>query len=519
MGSAIPFIIWIFCIGVAALIIGKALGDDTPGIPLTLLEKKEGFVDLASIFRVTACPGGTTSYILSNGDTNCCSGDVVGNKCNGRDVCSLSPDPYDKNLGSCSSLLASEWGRRAARFCPRSMNNYFGKMNRDAGSAEGCSASFPTSDGSQPSDAGQPKCKIYSNYNDEVSKQDSCANIKEMENLVCPTSNATKSFLTINGAPGKTHPLILKCGYLPPNGKSNGMPVDCMDDASVRRYLSVVPQPVSEEYLMNSVMFCGASKAYYIDGTLSAPPALDVPGSGAKAAACPPAPACPSAAAGPDDTSVCFKNGVKVGQRMPSVGMLEIPYILLSESECKSMGGTFKQGNGGDPSLCIRPGYSRDDFRNAEEQMSKKAQEMIKTGKDRFKAYEEVVPEILRKYTLNGLCLDASQSQGGASQQTGCVKGIGKRIEHPKAGSITMYNENECKSIGGTSLGQMCFNSPEAPQAYTKENEELFISAMKSGKFIVTPKNDAERESNKQFESLRDKSLGKKYTRNFDCNT
>jgi hypothetical protein len=86
--------------------------------------------------------------------------------------------------------------------------------------------------------------------------------------------------------------------------------------------------------------------------------------------------------------------------------MLEIPYILLSESECKSMGGTFKQGNGGDPSLCIRPGYSRDDFRNAEEQMSKKAQEiMIKN--DRLAAYKEVVPEFLRKYTLNGLCLDA----------------------------------------------------------------------------------------------------------------
>lgn len=296
MGSAIPFIIWIFCIGVAALIIGKALGDDTPGIPLTLLEKKEGFVDLASIFRVTACPGGTTSYILSNGDTNCCSGDVVGNKCNGRDVCSLSPDPYDKNLGSCSSLLASEWGRRAARFCPRSMNNYFGKMNRDAGSAEGCSASFPTSDGSQPSDPGQPKCKIYSNYNDEVSKEDSCANIKYMDNLVCPTSNATKSVMSIRGPSGNIGPLILKCNYLPPNGKSNGMPVDCMDDASVRRYLSVVPQPVSEEYLMNSVRFCRSSKAYYIDGTLSAPPALDVPGSAAKAAVCPPAPACPPAA-------------------------------------------------------------------------------------------------------------------------------------------------------------------------------------------------------------------------------
>ena len=408
MGSAIPFIIWIFCIGVAALIIGKALGDDTPGIPLTLLEKKEGFVDLASIFRVTACPAGTTSYILSNGDTNCCSGDVVGNKCNGRDVCSLSPDPYDKNLGSCSSLLASEWGRRAARFCPRSMNNYFGKMNRDAGSAEGCSASFPTSDGSRPSDPGQPKCTIYSNYNDEVSKEDSCANIKYMDNLVCPMSNASKSFLTINGPAGKTHPLILKCGYLPPNGKSNGMPVDCMDDASVRRYLSVVPQPVSEEYLMNSVRFCRSSKAYYIDGTLSAPPALDVPGSGAKAAACPPAPACPSAGAGPrgGDTSVCFKNGVKVGKREPSFSRLNFPFIKLSESECKSMGGTFIQ-IGHDQELCLRPGYSKDDFSKSYGNMIKKLEEMTKTGKDQKNALEELYPEFLRNLTLNGLCVDA----------------------------------------------------------------------------------------------------------------
>jgi len=296
MGSAIPFIIWVFCIGVAALIIGKALGDDTPGIPLTLLEKKEGFVDLASIFRVTTCPGGTTSYILSNGDTNCCRGDVVDNKCNGQDVCSLSPDPYDKNLGSCSSWLASEWVRRAARFCPRSMANYFGQMNRDAGSAEGCSASFPTPDGSQPSDAGQPKCKIYSNYNDEVSKEDSCTNIKEMENLVCPTSNAEKSVMSTRGPSGNIAPLILKCNYLPPNNKSNGLPVDCMDDASVGRYLSVIGVSIPQDYLRNSVRFCRASKAYYIDGTLLVPPALDVPGSAPKATVCPPAPACPSEA-------------------------------------------------------------------------------------------------------------------------------------------------------------------------------------------------------------------------------
>lgn len=64
-----------------------------------------------------------------------------------------------------------------------------------------------------------------------------------------------------------------------------------------------------------------------------------------------------------------------------------------------------------------------------------------------------------------------------------------------------------------------CFNSPEAFGAFRKENEELFESAMKSGKYIIKPKNDAERESNKQFETLRNKTLGKKYMRNYDCHT
>jgi hypothetical protein len=394
------------------------------------------------------------------------------------------------------------------------MRNYFGKMNRDAGSAEGCSASFPTSDGSQPSDLGQPKCKIYSNYNDDISKQDSCTNIKEMDNLVCPVSNASKSFLTINGPAGKPFPLILKCGYLPPNGKSNGLPVDCMDDASVRRFLSIVPQPVSEEYLMNSVRFCRSSKAYYIDGTLSAPPALDVPGSAATAAACPPAPACPSAGAGSggDDTSVCFKNGVKLGQRVPSLFRLNIPWMALSESECKSMGGTVFGGAGGVPLLCLRPGYSQDDWSAANDNLRKKlgtspSEELL----------EKLYSESLRKLTFNVLCVDASQSQGGSSQKTGCVKGIGKPNED---NTLTVYNENECKSIGGVLAGGgACFKSVEAAEAFRKENDELFASAMKSGKYIIKPKNDAERESNKQFETLRNKTLGKKYMRNYDCHT
>jgi hypothetical protein len=288
MGSVIPFIVWIFCIGVAALIIGKALGDDTPGIPLTLLEKKEGFVDLASVFRITSCPTGTTSYILSNGDTNCCSGDVVGNKCNGDDVCSLSPDPYNKNLDSCSSWLAKEWRKRSIRFCPRSMTNYYGKMTRGAGNAEGCSASLPISDGSQPSDLAQPKCKIYQSYNDELSDIDSCHNMIALDNLVCPQANASKDISASVGPRGEKLPALLKCTYIPSNGSTFNSPIHCIDVPRYKIYIGTsIPSQwkdfansLLDQFGKIDVNFCPASKAYYVDGTLSRKDARGLPGSG-----------------------------------------------------------------------------------------------------------------------------------------------------------------------------------------------------------------------------------------------
>ena len=433
MGSVIPFIFWIFCVGLAALIIGKTLGDDIS--PLISDNKKEGFLNMEGIIEITTCPPGTKSYIIDTGDTYCCEGDVIGKQCNGRDICSLSPNPYKSGIDSCRSWLVKEWITRSRRFCPKSMINYFGKMNRTPHFQEGCSASLPTSDGAQPSDIGQPKCIIYSNYNDDISKQDSCTNIKEMDNLVCPTSNATKSVMSIGGRDqtGKTFPLILKCNYLPPNGKSNGLPVDCMDDASVRRYLSVVPQPVSEEYLMNSVRFCGASKAYYIDGTLSSPEVLDVPGLVAPVAKIP----------------VDYDDG-----KVYAVGDLVV--------------------------------------------------------------FKGIIYKMVESAGAAGYRPDRPGDRLWAKHKMACVKGIGKPN---KDNTFTEYTPDECKSIGGTFFGQKCFNSPEAPLDYRDEHRELFISAMKSGTYIVDPKNDAERESNKQFEILRDKTLGKKYTRNYDCHT
>lgn len=225
---------------------------------------------------LTTCPSGTQSYITEAGNTYCCDGDIVDGQCNGKNMCTLSPNPPEKGLETCSGWLIKEWKRRSARFCTKNMPHYFGLMNRGPGIKEGCSASQPTSDGTQPFIPTDPQCKIYDTREKELSNVDSCYNVKAMENLVCPQVNATKSRV-LYPIPGKAMPAILKCNYMPNSGKSNGMPVDCMDVESVYAYVEADNPGFNfrgdaswNNYMSTCVAFCKASKAYYIDGTLTA---------------------------------------------------------------------------------------------------------------------------------------------------------------------------------------------------------------------------------------------------------
>ena len=263
MGSYVPFIIWIACIGISALIIGKFLSSET----YTMSPVKEGFAGGVSM---TSCPSGVTSYITSTGDTMCCDGDVVGDMCNGTNICTLSPKT-GSGIQSCSEWMTREWKTRSHRFCSRNMPHYFGKWRRRPGNKEGCSASIPTMDGSEPSVPTDSQCKIYQSHDEEITNPDSCYNIQALDNLVCPQANATKSIASYP-VPGRTMPVILKCNYMPSSGK---MPVDCMDDKSVSEYLRKggFSESSISNWLKVCVSFCGASKAYYVDRTLTKPKA------------------------------------------------------------------------------------------------------------------------------------------------------------------------------------------------------------------------------------------------------
>jgi hypothetical protein len=158
------------------------------------------------------------------------------------------------------------------------MPHYFGTINRRLGSVEGCSASQAGSDGSAPQDSTKPTCKIYQTSSDEYAKADSCFNIRARDKMVTPIPAATKQIIPIKWG-GKEHPVLLTATYLPPNAM---VPVTCYDWDRVVTYFNAndptgeTTRQWTKQYKDKYVVFCGPSKAYYVDKTLSKDNAIGV---------------------------------------------------------------------------------------------------------------------------------------------------------------------------------------------------------------------------------------------------
>ena len=289
--------------------------------------QKEGFNTNIPI-HIKSCPVSTTTYITGGGDTNCCDGDIVDKKCNGADICSLSPKPPN-GLMSCNEWIMKEWMVRGVKYCPKSMPYYFGNMNRKSGKVEGCSYSPPTEDGSAPSNLYRNKCTIYNNMVDEYAKRDSCLNIKARDEMIAPLPNANK-FLVSSGSKtrpdGRPLPLILQAMYMPTNGTS-ASPVTCMDFDRFRINLNAQDPSGKMADMYASYKdrdtdyrrFCGPSKAFYVDGTLTFPKPAPPPPPPKPFVAPPPPPPPPP----PQKTAILY--GPWIGTDLPATSSFTIP--------------------------------------------------------------------------------------------------------------------------------------------------------------------------------------------------
>lgn len=284
MGSVAPFLIWLLCIGIAAIMVGLFIQDF----------EKEGFADLAnnpnavdpedmldtsgipskqSDISITSCPTGSTAYVTRDGNTNCCEGDVANNTCNGNIMCSLSPS-VEGGLQSCSDWITLEWATRSVRFCTDNMPYYFGNLARTPG-LEGCSASLTVEDGSAPQDPSKPKCKIYGTLSDELSNVDSCYNINALAMITCPQADSKRLMNSF----GRSLPVIFNCSYIPRDGSSNGMPINCYDPERAILFIQNSPNMNADQKSSSISMirsrrdarFCNYSKTVGTGYKLSGP--------------------------------------------------------------------------------------------------------------------------------------------------------------------------------------------------------------------------------------------------------
>ena len=96
--------------------------------------------------------------------------------------------------------------------------------------------------------------------------------------MAVPIATATRAIVPMEKN-GVKLPALLSATYLPPNKKSDG-PVTCYDWNRYKINLTTQKSDSLTQYEFNhnvNVLFCGANKAYYIDGTLSREDAVGLP--------------------------------------------------------------------------------------------------------------------------------------------------------------------------------------------------------------------------------------------------
>jgi hypothetical protein len=216
-------------------------------------QTNEGFT--LDNYYMSSCPTSFKSYYDNNGNIMCCNGDVIANRCISDIKCSLTSIT---NPDSCIKILLDEYKQKANKFCPQtSMPNYYEKGNE-----KGCTNGLLNSSMDGPSNSSQPKCKIYSDENSNLTSLDSCFNQKRLDDTICFGSNCSKNLVNS----GANLPILIGVSF----NDNNGLPHMAFTRDSYEDYLNVINPNWREQGidLSKNLSIAEVAKAYYIDRTL-----------------------------------------------------------------------------------------------------------------------------------------------------------------------------------------------------------------------------------------------------------
>jgi hypothetical protein len=169
MSAFNEFLIWLLCIGIAALIIGYFLKKSTE------IRKHEGFQ------AIITCPDNSEQIVDERGRNNCCNGKEEKNEngvvfCSGNIICSLTESftQGSKTVPLCTQYIKDNNDERSKNLCPDNMKNlYFQDSTK----------SFCSKSSSIPPDLNEPYCVLYNNATSDTNFLDSCQNFMKKREL------------------------------------------------------------------------------------------------------------------------------------------------------------------------------------------------------------------------------------------------------------------------------------------------------------------------------------------------
>lgn len=213
----------------------------------------EGFEDTPFLH---ACPSGYKSFYKSDGNILCCDGEIIANKCIGKNECTLNGKGTEETP-LCVTIIQADYKQKALHHCPKAMPSYF------EGDKKGCTNGSLNQTLSAPKSTSQPTCFVYASEEDNANKKDSCANQKEMENFPCFGKDCTKEL--VQSSPDM--PVKVSVSFTDPTG----MHRIAYTRATMQRFLDASNPKWREQGidLSKNISVAEVAKAYYVDRTLS----------------------------------------------------------------------------------------------------------------------------------------------------------------------------------------------------------------------------------------------------------
>ena len=217
-------------------------------------EIKEPFED----FYLSACPSGYKSFYNNNGDTVCCDGEIIANKCLSDNQCTLN-GKGTSDMPNCTEFIKKLYLQKAKEYCMPSLPNYFEDKSKKI---KGCMVGPLNDTMTGPQQPYQLKCVIYDTFEKNTNFIDSCANQKLLDLTKCFGNNCSKQLVKLN----PSAPALVAIQFT----DSNGIPHMAYTRASYENFLNISNPSWRNQGLdlSKNIIVAEVAKAFYIDKTI-----------------------------------------------------------------------------------------------------------------------------------------------------------------------------------------------------------------------------------------------------------